>query len=97
MSIDMVQLKIKQFNMSRVLTRTCDLRIIYHSTKFLSHRNRLWSSRYNGFNLPRDLARPSDLRATWLHGKELHKVSYHPAMFGGHRYYVGEDICFCFK
>ena len=40
----------------------------------------------NGFSLSRYLERPLDDRVMWLYRHEVSKVSYHPAMFGGHRH-----------
>ena len=44
------------------------------------------------FNLPRDLTRPSDLRAMWLYRKKLFKVSHQPTKFGGHKHCGSRDI-----
>ena len=53
-----------------------------------------WLWRYNVVNFSSDLARPSYLRTMWLHRKDPHKVSYHPAQFGGQKHFDSGDITF---
>ena len=52
----------------------------------------LWYGRYNGFHLSRDLARPHDQGAKWLHGQKPLKISHHPSKFGGQGHYGSWDI-----
>ena len=46
--------------------------------------------RFNGFSLSRDLAKGQ--RVMWLYGQEPIKVSYHLAMFCGHRHSGSRNI-----